>query len=81
MIPYAIYGFVITFNLFFLAFFMSGGGPNGKTQLLVTQAYALVNDLKLYGVAAAFAVVMFFILLTITLITNRLTRATQSYNL
>ena len=81
MIPYAIYGFVITFNLFHLAFFMSGGGPNGKTQLLVTQAYALVNDLKLYGVAAAFAVIMFFILLTITLITNRLTRATQSYNL
>ena len=81
MIPYAIYGFVITFNLFHLAFFMSGGGPNGKTQLLVTQAYALVNDLKLYGVAAAFAVIMFFILLTITLITNRLTKATQSYSL
>jgi arabinogalactan oligomer/maltooligosaccharide transport system permease protein len=81
MIPYAIYGFVITFNLFHLAFFMSGGGPNGKTQLLVTQAYALVNDLKLYGVAAAFSVIMFFILLIITLITNRLTKATQSYNL
>ncbi|HET9852493.1 MAG TPA: sugar ABC transporter permease [Candidatus Limnocylindrales bacterium] len=81
MLPYAIYGFVITFNLFHLAFFMSGGGPNGKTQLLVTQAYALVNDLKLYGVAAAFSVIMFFILLVITLITNRLTKATQSYNL
>ena len=81
MVPYAIYGFVITFNLFHLAFFMSQGGPNGKTQLLVTQAYYLVNSNHLYGVGAAFAVIMFFILLVITLITNRLTRATQTYSL
>ncbi len=81
MVPYAIYGFVMTFNLFHLAFFMSQGGPDGKTQLLVTQAYYLVNSNNLYGVGAAFAVIMFFILLAITLVTNRLTRATQTYNL
>ena len=81
MVPYAIYGFVITFNLFHLAYFMSQGGPNGKTQLLVTQAYYLVNSNQLYGVGAAFAVIMFFILLVITLITNRLTKATQTYSL
>jgi arabinogalactan oligomer / maltooligosaccharide transport system permease protein len=81
MVPYAIYGFVITFNLFHLAYFMSQGGPNGKTQLLVTQAYYLVNSNHLYGVGAAFAVIMFFILLVITLITNRLTKATQTYSL
>lgn len=80
MLPYAIYGFVITFNLFYLAYFMSGGGPFGRTELLVTQAYRLVNDQRLYGVGAAFAVIMFFILLTITLVTNRLARATQSYD-
>jgi arabinogalactan oligomer/maltooligosaccharide transport system permease protein len=79
MLPYAIYGFVITFNLFHLAYFMSAGGPFGRTELLVTQAYRLVNDQQLYGVAASFAVVMFFILLTITLITNRMARATKSY--
>ena len=81
MIPYAIYGFVITFNLFFLSFFMSGGGPAGRTELLVTQAYRLANEQRLYGVAAAFAVIMFFILLAITLGANRLTKATQSYSL
>jgi arabinogalactan oligomer/maltooligosaccharide transport system permease protein len=81
MVPYAIYGFVITFNLFHLAYFMSQGGPNGKTQLLVTQAYYLVNSNQLYGVGAAFAVIMFFILLAITLVTNRLTKATQTYSL
>ena len=81
MVPYAIYGFVITFNLFHLAYFMSQGGPDGRTQLLVTQAYYLVNSNNLYGVGAAFAVIMFFILLAITLVTNRLTKATQSYAL
>jgi len=81
MLPYAIYGFVITFNLFSLAYWMSGGGPEGRTELLVTQAYALANVQRLYGVAAAFAVIMFFILLAITLVTNRLTKATQSYSL
>lgn len=81
MLPYAIYGFVITFNLFSLAYWMSGGGPEGRTELLVTQAYALANVQRLYGVAAAFAVIMFFILLAITIVTNRLTKATQSYNL
>ena len=81
MLPYAIYGFVLTFNLFSLAYWMSGGGPEGRTELLVTQAYALANVQRYYGVAAAFAVIMFFILLAITLVTNRLTKATQSYSL
>ncbi len=79
MIPYAIYGFVITFNLFYLAYFMSAGGPQGRTELLVTQAYHLVNDQRLYGVGASFAVIMFFILLGITLVTNRMAKATSSY--
>ena len=81
MVPYAIYGFVITFNLFSLAYWMSAGGPEGRTELLVTQAYQLANVQRLYGVAAAFCVIMFFVLLAITLVTNRLTKATQSYSL
>ncbi len=80
MLPYAIYGFVITFNLFYLSYFMSGGGPFGQTELLVTTAYRLVNEQQLYGVAAAFAVFQFFILLSLTLITNRLGKATASYD-
>ena len=79
MVPYAMYGFVITFNLFYLAYFMSQGGPLGKTELLVTQAYRLVNGQQLYGVGAAFAVIMFFLLLIITLVTNRIARATASF--
>ena len=80
MIPYAVYGFVITFNLFYLTYFMSGGGPFGRTELLVTQAFRLVNENRLYGVAAAFGVFMFFILLAITVFFNRATKATASYD-
>jgi arabinogalactan oligomer/maltooligosaccharide transport system permease protein len=80
MLPYAIYGFVVTFNLFYLSYFMSAGQPFGRTELLVTQAFRLVNEQRLYGVAAAFAVFMFFILLTITIITNKLAKATARYD-
>ena len=79
MLPYAIYGFVITFNLFFLPFFMTGGEPFGRTEILVTQAYRLANDRQLFGVAAAFSVYLFFLLLAVTLVTNRLAKATKSY--
>jgi len=79
MLPYAIYGFVVTFNLFYLSYFMTSGGPFGRTELFVTEAYKLVNDYQLYGVAAAFSVMLFFLLLAITLVTNRLGRATASY--
>ncbi len=80
MLPYAIYGFVVTFNLFYLAYFMSGGQPYGRTELLVTQAFRLVNEQRLYGVAAAFSVFMFFILLGITLLTNRTAKATARFD-
>ncbi len=79
MLPYAIYGFVITFNLFFLPYFMTGGEPFGRTEILVTQAYRLANDRQLFGVAAAFSVYLFFLLLAVTLVTNRLAQATKSY--
>jgi arabinogalactan oligomer/maltooligosaccharide transport system permease protein len=78
MLPYAIYGFVITFNLFYLSYFMSGGGPFGQTELLVTTSYRLVAEQHLYGVAAAFAVFQFFILLVITIVTNKLAKATAA---
>src|SRR5688572_8726217 len=80
MIPYAVYGFVVTFNLFYLTYFMTAGEPRGRTELLVTQAFRLVNDRQLFGVAAAFSVFMFFILLTITLLFNRVTKATATYD-
>jgi arabinogalactan oligomer / maltooligosaccharide transport system permease protein len=79
MLPFAIYGFVITFNLFFIPFFMTQGEPFGRTEILVTQAYRLAYDRRLFGVAAAFCVYLFLLLLVVTLVTNRMAKATKSY--
>lgn len=79
MIPAAMYGFTMSFNLFNFVYFMTGGGPSRMTELLVTFAYDLVRNLRLYGAAGAFSVIIFFVAIAIFLITNRLTRATESY--
>ncbi|MEW5870158.1 MAG: sugar ABC transporter permease [Chloroflexota bacterium] len=80
MIPAAMVGMIWTFNLFNCIYFMSQGGPLRMTQILVTTAYDLVNTQRLYGMAAAFCVIIFFILLALTLFTNRITRATERYD-
>lgn len=80
MVPAAVYGIVTTFSLFNLIYLLSGGGPLRKTEILVTTAYRLVNENRLYGVAAAFSVIIFFVLLGLTLLTNRITKATERYD-
>ena len=80
MIPAAVYGFTLSFNLFAFVFFMSGGGPARSTEILVTFVYDLVRNLHLYGAAAAFSVIIFVIGTAVFLITNRITHATESYS-
>lgn len=80
MVPAIVYGITLTFNLFNLIYFVSRGGPLRQTEILVTTAFRLVNEQNLYGIAAAFSVYIALILLVITLITNRVTRATESYD-
>ena len=80
MIPASVYGIVATFNLFNLIYLLSGGGPLRQTEILVTTAYRLVNEQRLYGTAAAFSVIIFFVLLGLTLLTNRITKATERYD-
>jgi arabinogalactan oligomer / maltooligosaccharide transport system permease protein len=80
MVPAAMVGMIMTFNLFPIIYFISGGGPLGKTEILVTQVYRLVNQERLYGIAAAFGIYTFFIIGAIILLTNRISRATESYN-
>lgn len=80
MIPAAMYGFTLSFSLFNFVYFMTGGGPSRMTEILVTFAYDLVRNLRLYGAAGAFSVIIFFVVIGIFLLTNRLTRATGSYS-
>ncbi len=80
MVPATMLGLITTFNLFDISYFVSGGNPKHRTELLVTQAYRLVREQNLYGLAAAFGVFMFFVLGAITLVTNRISKATESYD-
>jgi arabinogalactan oligomer/maltooligosaccharide transport system permease protein len=79
MIPAIMVGTIWTFNNFNVIYFITQGGPFGRTELLVTQAFKLVFEQRLYGVAAAFSIVVFVVLLILTLIQNRVTRATEAY--
>lgn len=80
MVPAIMLGTIWTFNNFNVIYFISEGGPFGRTEILVTQAFKLVYEQRLYGVAAAFSIVVFFVLLIITLLNNRVTRATEAYD-
>ena len=80
MVPAIMLGTIWTFNLFNVIFFVTAGGPRGQTDLLITQAYKLIGQEQLYGAASAFSIIVFFILLVITLINNRVTRATERFD-
>jgi len=90
MVPAIMIGIMMTFNQFNVIYFITGGGPLHQTEILVTQAYRFVNETSIniggsgnvrpYSVAAAFSYIVFIILGTITLITNRISRATEAYS-
>jgi arabinogalactan oligomer/maltooligosaccharide transport system permease protein len=79
MVPAIMLGTIWTFNQFNVIFFISRGDPFGRTEILITQAYKLVAEQRLYGVAAAFSIIVFLILFGFTMLQNRLTRATEAY--
>ena len=63
MLPAVVLGSVWTFNMFNVVFLVSGGEPDGSTDILVSDAYrwAFTRDAQ-YGYAAAYAVLIFLIL-------------------
>lgn len=77
MVPAITLGAVWTFNNFNVIYFVSKGDPEGKTEILVTQAYKLIDPMGLYGVAAAFAILIFLILLAITGLNMKLTKTLE----
>ena len=74
MLPSVILGAVWTFNMFNVVFLVSGGEPDGATDILVSQAYrwAFTRGHR-YGFAAAYAVLIFVILILQSALTRRLT--------
>jgi arabinogalactan oligomer/maltooligosaccharide transport system permease protein len=79
MVPAIMLGTIWTFNQFNVIFFISEGKPFGRTEILITQAYKLIAEQRLYGVAAAFSIVVFLILFAFTMVQNRATRATEAF--
>ena len=64
LLPAVVLGAVWTFNMFNVVFLVSGGEPDGTTDILVSEAYrwAFTRDNQ-YGYAAAYAVLIFLLLL------------------
>jgi len=66
-------GCIWTFNIFVVIFFITGGGPGGKTDILVTYTY---NGFTLgqYAIAATYAVLIFSLLLVFSSVYRRMAR-------
>ena len=77
LFPAIILGSIWTFNMFNVIYLVSGGGPNNSTEILITDAYRAFDVLGRYGFAAAYSVLIFVILFLYTVLTNRVTQATE----
>jgi arabinogalactan oligomer/maltooligosaccharide transport system permease protein len=73
MIPAIALGAAWTFNMFNVVFLVSGGEPDGSTDILVSEAYrwAFTRDAQ-YGYAAAYAVLIFVVLSLMSRLLTRL---------
>jgi len=72
MLPSVLLGAIWTFNMFNIIFLVSGGEPDGATEILVSQAYrwAFTRGHR-YGYAAAYAVLIFVVLAIQTALVRR----------
>ena len=73
LLPAIILGLVWTFNMFNIIYLVSGGEPGGATDILVSEAYRWAFQRnEQYGFAAAYSVLIFFVLLGWSQVTKRL---------
>ncbi|MCA9708324.1 MAG: extracellular solute-binding protein, partial [Myxococcales bacterium] len=72
MMPSITLGAIWTFNMFNVVFLVSGGDPDGSTDILVSEAYrwAFTREAQ-YGYAAAYAVLIFGMLMFTTRMIDR----------
>ncbi|HUS28658.1 MAG TPA: sugar ABC transporter permease [Kofleriaceae bacterium] len=69
-------GSIWTFNMFNVIFLVSGGKPGNSTNILVTDAYRWAFERgERYGMAAAYATIIFLILLLWTVFGTRIVRS------
>ena len=86
LVPLSLLGFIWTFNMFNVIYLMTDGGPNlffgepGQTDILITYVYDVAFRDGAYGVAAAWSVIIFLILLTFSWTYMKQTNATEASN-
>ena len=73
LLPAIVLGSIWTFNMFNIIYLVSGGEPDGGTEILISEAYrwAFTRGHR-YGYAAAYAVLIFGVLLIYSKTTDRL---------
>jgi len=79
LLPAVILGSIWTFNMFNIIYLVSGGEPDGSTEILISEAYrwAFTRGHR-YGYAAAYAVLIFGVLLAYGRGTDKLMRRRAS---
>lgn len=74
LLPAVILGSVWTFNMFNIIYLVSGGEPDGATEILISEAYRWAfSRQEQYGYAAAYATLIFLTLIGYTVLTRRVT--------
>lgn len=75
LLPAVILGSVWTFNMFNIIFLVSGGEPDGQTEILISEAYRWAfTRQEQYGYAAAYATLIFLVLLLYSGLTRKLVK-------
>ena len=77
LLPAIILGSVWTFNMFNIIYLVSGGQPGNSTDILITEAYRWAFEEDRYGYAAAYSLVIFFILLGYAGLTQKMSRSAE----
>ncbi len=79
LVPAVLLGMVWTFNAFNVVYLVSGGEPDNSTDILIAEAYrwAFARQQQ-YGYAAAYAALIFVILLGWSVISQRLARRAEA---
>ena len=84
IVPLSLLGFIWTFNMFNVIYLMTDGGPNlrfgepGETDILITYVYDVAFRDGAYGVAAAWSVVIFLMLVVFSWVYMKRTNATEA---
>lgn len=69
-----IFGFIFTWNNFYVPFLLTSGGPGISTQILITYSYLQAFSYSDYSIGAAYAVISIVILLVFVVIANKYTK-------